>query len=325
MGRGERVLPGVWRLKLPLPWEGIPHCNAWALAAGDGIVLVDCGMDLDGSWRQLELTLGQCGLHVDDVRLVVGTHAHADHIGQAATLRERTGAPVWMHRDRRHLEVQLTDPDALVARRMEIGRASGVPEAPLRAWAAQRAAQGSGVAEPLVVDRELAEGDTVETDVGTWRVLETPGHAPSHVVLHQPERRLLISGDLVLGRVALYFDYGYTPDPVGEFLASLDRVDALDVRLTLAGHAKPFTDLRGHVEGNRRLVNERLDGVRAALAGGEDTAYDIARRLYGEAWSPENASWLLTKTLCYLAFLERRGVVTRQSGQDAAERWSVAA
>jgi glyoxylase-like metal-dependent hydrolase (beta-lactamase superfamily II) len=165
----------------------------------------------------------------------------------------------------------------------------------------------------------------VETDVGVWRVLETPGHAPSHVVLHQPERRLLISGDLVLGRVALYFDYGYTADPVGEFLASLDRVDALDVRLTLAGHAKPFTDLRGHVASNRRLVAERLAGVHDALAGGEDTAYAIARRLYGPAWSPESASWLLTKTLCYLTYLERRGEVARRSGEDGAEQWAAAA
>ncbi len=38
------MIPGVWRLRLPLPWPGVPHCNAFALAAGDGIVLVDTGM-----------------------------------------------------------------------------------------------------------------------------------------------------------------------------------------------------------------------------------------------------------------------------------------
>ena len=43
VGRGERVLPGVWRLRLPLPWPAVPHCNAWAIAAADGIVLVDTG------------------------------------------------------------------------------------------------------------------------------------------------------------------------------------------------------------------------------------------------------------------------------------------
>ena len=82
-------------------------------------------------------------------------------------------------------------------------------------------------------------------------MIETPGHAPSHVCLHQPERRLLISGDHLLGRVSLYFDYGHTPDPVGEFLRSLDVVERLDARLCLAGHGRPFTDVAGHIGANR--------------------------------------------------------------------------
>ena len=65
----------------------------------------------------------------------------------------------------------------------------------------------------------------METDHGAWTVHETPGHAPSHVVLFQPEQRLLLSGDHLLGRVSPYFDYGWTPDPVAEFLESLDPVE----------------------------------------------------------------------------------------------------
>ena len=104
---------------------------------------------------------------------------------------------------------------------------------------------------------------------------ETPGHAPSHVCLFQPERRLLISGDHVLGRISLYFDYGWTPDPIGEFLTSLDAVDELDARLALSGHGRPFLDVHGHIEGNRRLVGERLDAVLAALSSGPRTAVEI--------------------------------------------------
>ena len=44
LGRGETVLPGIYRLRLPLPWPGVPHCNAWAVAAEDGFVLFDTGM-----------------------------------------------------------------------------------------------------------------------------------------------------------------------------------------------------------------------------------------------------------------------------------------
>ena len=101
----------------------------------------------------------------------------------------------------------------------------------------------------------------------TWRVIDTPGHAPSHICLYQPERRLLISGDHLLGRVSLYFDTGYTPDPVAEFLDSLGKVENLDARLALSGHGRPFTDVAGHVAANRALIEQRLAAVETALPG----------------------------------------------------------
>ena len=147
----------------------------------------------------------------------------------------------------------------------------------------------------------------------------TPGHAPSHVCLFQPERRLLISGDHLLGRVSLYFDYGWSPDPVGEFLGSLDTTDALNARLALSGHGRPFSDVREHHEANRRLVRERLDAVLAALADGPSTAYDLLPAVYGETLTPAIAGWLLTKLLCYLTHLEATGAVRRIEGEP--ERW----
>jgi len=322
-GRGERVLPGVWRLRLPLPWAAVPHCNAWALARGDGIALVDCGMALPGSLRDLERALEQVGFALEDVRLLVCTHAHVDHCGQAAAVQERSGCELWIHPRHEHLTAALDDREAALARRIEIARESGVPEAPLQEWAEGRRGQGTGMSGPLAIARDLLPGVVVESDLGDWHVYETPGHAPSHVVLHQPERRLLLSGDHVLGRISLYFDHGWTPDPVGEFLGSLDVVDALDVRLTLSGHGRPFTDLHGHVEGSRALVRERLDGVRAALhERGEATAFELLPPVYGDKLAPETAAWLLTKMLCYVEHLERAGSVRRLDGEPM--RWSPA-
>ena len=323
MGRGERVLAGAWRLRVPLPWPGVPHGNAWALAAGDGLVLVDCGLGGPGPMRDLERALEQIGRRVEDVRLLVCTHAHVDHCGQAAALQARTGCELWIHPRHRHLTERLDDPEAALIRQIEIARSSGVPEAPLREWAAGRRGGDTGMSGPLEPARDLVDGVEVETDLGAWQVLETPGHAPSHVVLHQPERRLLISGDHVLGRISLFFDHGFSPDPVGEFLASLDRVAELDVRLSLSGHGRPFTDLRGHVAANRALVAERLAAVREGIVSrGEATAFELLPRVYGDRLMPETAAWLLTKTLCYLEHLEARGQVRRLAGEP--ERWAPA-
>jgi glyoxylase-like metal-dependent hydrolase (beta-lactamase superfamily II) len=175
----------------------------------------------------------------------------------------------------------------------------------------------AGVIEP---DRALVDGVEIETDLGTWVAFETPGHAPSHVCLYQAERRLLISGDHVLGRISLYYDYGYTPDPVGEFLSSLDRVDALNARLALSGHGKPFLDVPGHIQGNRQLVAQRLDAVLAVLAGAPRTAIQIVPAVYDEELTVRNATWFLAQTLCYLRHLERSGRV-RVEARDGVEQW----
>src|SRR5256714_9555229 len=127
LGRGERVVPGVWRLRLPLPWPGVPHCNAWALAAGDGIVLVDTGMHEPGSLAHLERALAQVNLRVENVRLVVCTHAHSDHYGQAATVIERAGCELWMHPNHAHMTQAAQDPDRALERRPQGRRQGGGP------------------------------------------------------------------------------------------------------------------------------------------------------------------------------------------------------
>lgn len=314
-------MPGLWRLRLPLPWPGVPHCNAWAIAAGTGVVLVDTGLYEPDSLGQLERAMDQVNMRLEQVDLVVATHAHSDHWGQAAPICEGAGCELWMHPNHAHATGAAGDPAAALAQRLEIGRQSGVPESALRRYA-ERFAGGmpSGIAKAIEPDRALVDGVEIETDLGTWVTYETPGHAPSHVCLFQPERRLLISGDHVLGRISLFYDYGWTPDPVGEYLGSLDTVDLLGARLGLSGHGKPFVDVDGHVEGSRTLVRRRLEAVVSALEDGPLTALEIAPAVHGVPLTEFNASWVLSETLGYLTHLERSGRVDRGADGDVT-RW----
>ena len=320
LGRGERVLPGVFRLRLPLPWPGVPHCNAWALAAGDGFVLFDTGMHGPDSLAHLERALAMCALRLEDASLVVCTHAHSDHCGEAPTIAERAGCEVWMHPNHEHLTRMVEDPEAVFARRIEVARQSGVPEEPLRRYAAERGTPASGIAGPIEPARELLTGVVVPTDLGEWIAYETPGHSPSHVCLFQPERRVLISGDHLLGRISLFFDHGYSPDPVGEFLSSLEVVERLDARLCLAGHGRTFADVQAHITGNRRLVGEHLAAALEALRGSELTSFEVVSRVFGDTLSSANAHRLLSQTLGYLTHLSAVGKIERIAGET--ERWT---
>ena len=265
--RGERTLPGVWRLRLPLPWPGVPHGNAWAIAADGGIVLFDTGIGGKDRLRQFDLALAQTGHGLEDVRLLVCTHSHIDHYGLASPIAEAA-------------ELRAVDAPGLGARphprrRPRRGfRAAARGRPPERRpapapWSATaspaRATTTPESMRSVEPDRDLLPGVEVETDLGAWQVYETPGHAPSHVVLHQPERKLMISGDHLLGRTVLFFDHGHTPDPIGEFLRSLDEVEPLDVDLVLPGHGRPFRDPDAKIAESRRQVDELLGKVRDPL------------------------------------------------------------
>ena len=313
LGRGERVLPGLWRLRLPLPWPGVPHCNAWAIAAGSGIVLIDTGMHLPGSLAQLERAMEQVNLRLEHVRLLACTHAHSDHWGQAAPIIERAGCELWMHPRHEHATRPREDPEAALERRIEVGRQSGVPEKSAGALRRPRAGDALGRRGAVSPDRPLVPGVEIESDLGAWTVYETPGHAPSHVCLFQPERRLLISGDHLLGRISLYYDYGWTPT----------RSASSCTRWTgstnwMRGCVSPGTVVRfwtwGPHRGQPEAGGGAAGGAGAAGPRGADGASRDPAGVYGEAMNEYTASWWLSETLSYLRHLEVRGGRAERDG-----------
>lgn len=323
--RTERVLPGIWRLRIALPWPGVPHGNAWAVEHDGGIVMFDTGIGGRGKLRQLDLALAQAGFGVEDVRLVVCTHSHTDHYGLAGSITARAGCELWMHPSWEHVRLLADDPAAALEQRLEVARQSGVPPAALERYREARSGDAeTGIDAIKEPDRELAPGVEVETDLGAWQVHETPGHAPSHVVLHQPERKLLISGDHLLGRVVLFFDHGHSPDPIGEFLASLDRVEPLDVDLVLPGHGRTFRDPEAKIAEARRQVDQLLAKVRAALGEGERTAFEVVAEIIGRenVDSPASA-WALQIVLSCLDHLALAGEARAIDGSDP-QRWTLA-
>jgi glyoxylase-like metal-dependent hydrolase (beta-lactamase superfamily II) len=323
--RTDRELPGVWRLRLPLPWPGVPHGNAWAVAADGGIVLFDTGMGGPGRLRALDLALAQAGFGVEDVRLVVCTHSHSDHYGLAGPITAAAGCELWMHPAWGHIRLLAGDPDAAFERRIEVARQSGVPAEALERYREERGEKPeSGVEELREPDRELVPGVEVETDLGTWQVHETPGHAPSHVVLHQPERRLLITGDHLLGRTVLFFDYGHTADPVGEFLGGLEAVEPLAVDLCLPGHGRTFRDPEAKAAEARRQVERNLERIREALAGGANpTAFEIVTAIADDGrLSPQAGGWMLQIVLAHLDHLALSGEVEAVEGSEP-KRWKL--
>ena len=247
------MLPGVFRLRLPLPWPGVPHCNAWAVAAGDGVVLFDTGMHQPGSLAHLERALDMCNLRLENVRLVVCTHAHSDHYGQAAPIVERAGCELWMHPNHEHMLRWAQDPGAALARRLEVARQSGVPEEPLRRYAAERESRESGIAGGRRARQGARAGGDRRDRPRPMDRARDPRPCP---LARLPVPARAAPSDLRRSSAGAYLAaLRLTASPPIQSANSSTRSTSsrlLHARLCLAGHGRTFADVHAHIEGQPR-------------------------------------------------------------------------
>jgi glyoxylase-like metal-dependent hydrolase (beta-lactamase superfamily II) len=313
----QELAPGVWRLRLPWTWDGVDHVNAYLLTDGEEHVLVDCGPGGDPSCgAAFERALAATGVPASAIGRVMLTHAHSDHVGQLRAVVERSGAEVWRHPASEHVDAIIREPERSAARRMGRARAEGVPRGELD-WFGDVREEVEGIGEPLPRACALEDGGVVPSPLGPLHVLATPGHAPSHVALVQPERGIAILGDTVCAVFAPYYDYGFSRDPVGEMLASLQRLAEIGpVALALPGHGRPLADLPAVLVRDREGIGRSLSAVRGAVGAGPAGAYEIGRRAFGRATSAFSTFARTNLAAGYLRHLRVRGEVVRVSEPD---------
>lgn len=132
----------------------------------------------------------------------------------------------------------------------------------------------------------IEDGDQIETSAGALTAVSTPGHAKRHFCFHLPAAGAAFSGDLILGEGDTTW-IGEYPGAVADYLASLDRLEALAARVLYPGHGPPVRRPPEAVARFRRHRLDRIEQVRAALAAGAEPSPEaLAARVYGQL-SPE--------------------------------------
>lgn len=315
--RVSEVTAGVWRLEVPLPGHTIGHVNAYALLSDDGVLLVDSGWSSVAA--KLTALLGCLGLSLRDVRGVVFTHLHADHCGLAAEL-QRAGAWVAMHAaDADLLEGRYFNHERFQSDTRDWLMTSGAPLEAIDA-SDSHVLRLAGQVEPFVPDRLLADGEVITFGAWSLSVFQTPGHTPGSVCLHERHSRLLFTGDHVFPRIRASPTYRpqSTPDPVGEYLATFDRLETLDIVTVLPGHQDPFHGLGQRLAQLRNYHHTRMQDILLVLRDGPATAWQVATGLNRigtwDARPWESRLTALGETVAHLIRLERERAVLVRGG-----------
>ncbi len=299
------VADDIRRVTFRLPL-GIDHVHCYLLRASDGSwTLVDTGLgadDPEATWAPVLDALDA------PVGRILVTHMHPDHVGGAADVAALTGATVYQGRADHAQALRVWGPGRQRGRVDDWMRAHGMPEELLGGPDAL-AGRVRIVLDPVLLD---ADGE-----LDGWRVLQLPGHADGHLALWRDG--VLVAGDTVLGaitpQVGLYPEC--RPDPLADYLGSLERIAALEPRLALPGHGPLLADAAGRAREIVAHHGERLELAAAALADGPRTAYDVSLRLWRRV-PPAQRRFALTEALAHLERLVRLGRAERLAGNRYA-------
>ncbi len=321
----EEVAPGVHRIPLPLPDDGLRAVNVYAVTGRRTNTLIDGGWRTDAARDALDTALASLGLAVRDFDRCLVTHHHRDHYTMAVDLRRRAG-----------LSVSLGEGE-----RASIASVSR-PRRPFQEQRPLLYAGGAGIVvelldrlKPKPVDKHdyeepdhwLDDGQTVPLDGRTLRVRATPGHTLGHVVFVDDEARLMFTGDHVLPHItpSIGFEAVTRRTPLADYLSSLALVLDEPDRLLLPAHGPAGGSV--HVRATELLAHHerRLAQTEQAVRAGAATGYEIARAL---RWTrrerrlaeldPFNQMLAVTETLAHLDVLCAQG---RAHMQDENGIW----
>jgi glyoxylase-like metal-dependent hydrolase (beta-lactamase superfamily II) len=334
----RKALPPVEQLRsdlwsIPVPMFGpLRYVSVYAFAlAGGGLGLIDTGWESDEGWTALTSGLRSIGGAVEDVRGVLVTHLHFDHLGLANRVREASGAWLAMHPADAELIAgwNKRDAEAAVAEEIDflVSLGASRDDAIADVGPAENFERFLRMAVP---DRLLEDGDVADLAGWSLRAVHTPGHTPGHLCFAEERTGLFFSGDHVLPRISpnISSSASGSPDPLKDYLGALAAVRDTEPAEVLPAHEWRFRDLAGRVDELTAHHEHRLAELETAVREHPgSTPWELAAYLtWSRPWDQYERRmriFAVTETDAHVRLLASRGVIVGSGG--AVETWTLAA
>jgi glyoxylase-like metal-dependent hydrolase (beta-lactamase superfamily II) len=308
----EEILPGLYRINVPLAGSPLKATNSYVVKGTDRSLIVDTGWNRGDCLAALVSGLDGCGVDLKQADFFI-THMHADHSGLVSTLAAE-GARIYFGQADAEIVRSITTEHW--ERMINFAGKCGFPREELEK------AVGSHPGRRYSPDNSLnisvaKDGDTISTGDYSFRCIETPGHTPGHVCLHELCKKVFICGDHILSDITPNITLSVEDrNPLKEYLTSLDKVYDLDVELALPGHRRIFRNHKERIQELKLHHRARLGEIISILKKGKQNAYQVASQMTWDigfkSWDrfpPAQKLFAFGEAMAHLKYLKEEGQV----------------
>jgi len=305
----------IHKIVIPTPFS-VGDVNSYLLK-GDVLSLIDAGPKTPEAYAALEKGIKEAGYSFADIEQVILTHHHPDHSGwinafENAKVLGHVYNDMWLKRDEKFLSYH----DAFYLDRFI---EEGVPEHYM--GLVKKMKNGAVLMGNGPIDIILAEGDKLPGHPG-WTVLETAGHAQSHIVFWHEDTATMIGGDHVLASVSSNPLIEPPLDPNEErprsllqYNESLKRILTLPVNVIYTGHGKEVFDAHSLIEGRLTKQSQRAMKVLAMMDKGRRSVFELTRELFPKVYEKE-LGLTLSETIGQTDYLLSKGFITEMKEES---------
>jgi glyoxylase-like metal-dependent hydrolase (beta-lactamase superfamily II) len=312
----KEILPNIFTIEIPLPGSPLKSINSYVIRDSDRSLIIDTGLNRKECMDVMQTGLGELGVQLKNTDFFI-THLHADHFALVSRLATDT-SHVYFNQPDAEWHAQRGLLDEMLAQ----ARVHGFPEKELQSAIRNHPGfrYGSRLDMPLSMVRQ---DDTIEIGEYCFICIETPGHTRGHMCLFEPTKKILFSGDHILGDITPNIQ-SWSDDwnPLREYLLSLAKVYELDVEVVLPGHRSIFKNYRERIRELQQHHSTRAEEVLSILQKGSKNAFQVASQMSWdiicESWDlfPVTQKWFATgEALAHLIYLASKNLVSRDKAK----------
>ena len=298
----------IFRLVVPLPWSSPGFVNVYLIEDQDKYIMIDCGVAGEIEFNLLTNALKELGLAWSDIKLLIGTHLHTDHIGLSEMIRKE-GVLLGLYENSVEYVEKYNDWNLRFKDLANYSKREGAPKEFLEDMKMIETPKFAGtLTNPDILIKDGESPD--KTTKGRLTAIFTPGHDASEVSFIDNKSKILFSGDHILPRITPFVPVdNENSNTLEDFLESLEKTLPFDKTIIAPGHGEIIESPNKRIEQMILHHKRRLERVIKLLGEEELTGWEVCQKLFPERLDIMNRRLALQETLSHLLYLKNKGRV----------------